>query len=106
MTWVFLVLPATFGEVITLEIRNRNYQSVQLFIGFMYFGAFISIWLLRAWKVNEMQKAQLDKEHREGAIRDDAAVVREPDQQRTPGRGATATGRFASLRGLWAIQRV
>lgn len=44
MTWLVLVLPATFAEVIGLSLKTsgRNaYLNVQLFTGFMYTGAFV-----------------------------------------------------------------
>lgn len=41
----------------------------------MYLAAFLFIWILRAWKIREMDRAHLDKEHREQAIRDDDGVA-------------------------------
>lgn len=44
MTWLVLVLPSTFAEVIGLSLRRSGpggYLDVQLFVGSMYIGAFI-----------------------------------------------------------------
>ncbi|KAI0136268.1 major facilitator superfamily transporter [Xylariales sp. AK1849] len=106
MSWLVLVLPATFAEVIALELRNREYRAAQLFIGFMYIAAFVSIWTLRAWKVRELERAHLDKEQRESAIRDDAVVSGESPQQAAVETGSMNRQRFTSMKGLWAIQRV
>lgn len=44
MTWLVLVLPATFAEVIGVSLRRSGpggYLHVQLFTAFCYIGAFI-----------------------------------------------------------------
>lgn len=87
LTFLVLVLPATFAEVIGLSLKKsgpRAYLDVQVFTGFMYMGAFAfgmfemsfaycldgpistlceqanlfeSGWALRAWKVQELEEA-------------------------------------------------
>jgi hypothetical protein len=107
ITWLVLVLPATFAEVIGLSLRKEGpwgYQDVQLFTAFMYLGAFVFGWILRAWKVWELEQAQLSKEQRELAIRDDGVVPTELHRQ--PSRASTVKEKVLYLKGLWAIQRV
>ncbi|KIW03321.1 uncharacterized protein PV09_05532 [Verruconis gallopava] len=60
ITWVNLVLPTTFSEPIALEIvqHTGRYLGAQLFTGFMYCTAAFCIWMLRAWKIGEMEKKQ------------------------------------------------
>ncbi|WJG35420.1 major facilitator superfamily transporter [Fusarium oxysporum Fo47] len=50
--WIVLVLPTTFAEPIAVSLKTEGtnaYLEVQLFVGFMYLAAFISMWLLRAY---------------------------------------------------------
>ncbi|KAI0399678.1 major facilitator superfamily domain-containing protein [Xylaria palmicola] len=116
MTWIVLILPATFAEVIGLSLRGPGawgYRDVQLFTGFMYVGAFIFGWILRAWKVWELEQARLTKEaeqRSELAIRDDdggvVAVAGPAELRRHASRASTVKEKVLHLRGLWAIQRV
>ncbi|CAJ2513457.1 Uu.00g015760.m01.CDS01 [Anthostomella pinea] len=108
MTWLVLVIPATFAEVIGLSLRQPGswgYLHAQIFTGFMYIGAFIFGWGLRAWKVWELEQIRLDKEERELAIRDDG-VVGTADLERHVSRTPTVRQRVLKLRGLWSVQRV
>ncbi|GAP92390.1 putative major facilitator superfamily transporter [Rosellinia necatrix] len=110
ITWLVLVLPATFAEVIGLSLRTPGtwgYRDVQLFTGFMYLGAFIFGWVLRAWKVWEMEQAHLGKEQRELAIRDDGVVPPPSAELRRQASGAsTVKEKVLHVQGLWSIQRV
>lgn len=111
MTWLVLVLPATFAEVIVLEIRSRSYRGAQLFIGFMYLAAFVFIWLLRAWKVRELDQARLEsKEQRERAIRDDddvdLGIRREDSRAERASIASKAKEGLSIAKGLFAWQKV
>ncbi|CAK7209613.1 hypothetical protein SCUCBS95973_000499 [Sporothrix curviconia] len=59
--WILLVAPATCAEVIGLSLRSGtgpdSYLHVQLFAGLCYIVAFISGWLLRAWKLHQLEDA-------------------------------------------------
>ena len=68
--WVCIVLPTTFSEPIALEIRSfdRNYLGTQLFSGFMYIAAAICGWLLRTWKISEIERTAWEKEDRSDNI--------------------------------------
>ncbi|KAK4188347.1 major facilitator superfamily domain-containing protein [Podospora australis] len=56
--WLVLVLPATFAEVIGLTLRTsgvNGYINVQIFTGIMYITSFLFIWLLRSWKIQQLE---------------------------------------------------
>ncbi|KAI0204987.1 major facilitator superfamily domain-containing protein [Astrocystis sublimbata] len=108
MTWIVLILPATFAEVIGLSLRTPGtygYRDVQLFTGFMYIGAFIFGWVLRAWKVWELEQIRLKKEQQELAIREDG-VLPSNELRRHTSRASTVKEKALHLKGLWAVQRV
>jgi hypothetical protein len=80
ITWVVLVLPCTFSEPIGLELRTTSgnfYLHAQLFTGFMYIGAAICMWFLRAWKIGELGDLMMSNEKKEEGIRNDDAMLRE-----------------------------
>ncbi|KAF2452407.1 major facilitator superfamily domain-containing protein [Lineolata rhizophorae] len=55
--WVVLAVPSTFSEAIALEMVERaggEYLGAQLFTGFMYVSGAGCLWLLRAWKLGEV----------------------------------------------------
>ncbi|KAI1868649.1 uncharacterized protein JN550_006224 [Neoarthrinium moseri] len=107
LSWIILVLPATFAEVIVLEIRQRGYRAAQLFIGFMYLAAFLFMWALRSWKLREMEAAHLNKEEREGALRDDGVFRTASRRQDAMERASIATRTsLAYAKGLWSFERV
>jgi MFS family permease len=82
--WLVLVLPATLyvkrpvplssvrlqianfrasAEVIALSLRTSGigaYLDVQVFTGTMYIASFLSLWLLRSWKLQQLELLGLD----------------------------------------------
>lgn len=72
MTWLIMVPPTTFAEPIALELRSTakhwKYIGPEVFTAFMYIGAAGCLWLVRGWKVGELEAldrrktAQLDRE--------------------------------------------
>ena len=51
-----LVVPTTFAEPIALEIVTASgYLTAQVFVGCMFLLAGASTWLLRSWKINEVE---------------------------------------------------
>ncbi|CAG8918133.1 unnamed protein product [Penicillium salamii] len=63
ITWITLVSPCTVSEAIALQLRSSSgagtsYLRVQLFTGFMYIAAALCLWLVRGWKVGEIERAQ------------------------------------------------
>ncbi|KAJ5899117.1 hypothetical protein N7495_003861 [Penicillium taxi] len=64
VNWVFLVAPCTVAEVIALKLRSTtasggtSYLRIQIFTGFMFVGASLCLWLVRSWKIGELERAQ------------------------------------------------
>ncbi|KAF1840712.1 MFS general substrate transporter [Cucurbitaria berberidis CBS 394.84] len=59
ITWLVLVLPTTFSEPIGLQIvafNGGSYTGAILFTGWMYIGAAVFLWLVRAWKLGEIEE--------------------------------------------------
>ncbi|GAB1311157.1 Major facilitator superfamily domain-containing protein [Madurella fahalii] len=70
--WLVLVLPATFAEVIGLSLRTsgiNGYFNVQLFTGTMYIASFLSLWILRSWKLQQLELLGLGDGQRPGLVR-------------------------------------
>lgn len=60
--WITMVPPATCAEAIGLSLRDDSaghdsYLHVQLFAGLCYIAAFAASWLLRAWKLHQLEDA-------------------------------------------------
>ena len=81
------------------------YLHAQIFTGFMYIGAAICVWFLRAWKISELEKRPaVTEEKRESEFRDDDAVPNErPELARHISRAASVK---KATKGLWSWQRV
>ncbi|KAJ5640519.1 hypothetical protein N7528_000144 [Penicillium herquei] len=64
ITWLWLVAPCTVSEAIALELRRNtadggtSYLHVQIFTGVMYICASFCLWLVRGWKVGELELAE------------------------------------------------
>ncbi|KAJ4296709.1 hypothetical protein N0V90_006757 [Kalmusia sp. IMI 367209] len=61
ITWLVLSMPTTFSEPIGLEIvafNGGSYTGAILFTGFMYLGAACILWLVRAWKIGELEETE------------------------------------------------
>jgi len=105
IVWLVLVLPCTFAEPIGLELRDLTssdvYLHAQLFTGFMYIGAAVCMWFLRAWKLRELERLATRKEEREREIRDDDAVRDRPQMLRQQSRSSVFVPK-----GFWLWQRV
>lgn len=62
-----LVIPTTFAEPIALEmVATSGYLSSQIFVGCMFIAAAGSTWVLRSWKIHEVEL----KAAREGQLRE------------------------------------
>ncbi|KAF2691373.1 MFS general substrate transporter [Lentithecium fluviatile CBS 122367] len=105
ITWLVLVLPTTFSEAIGLEIvrfNGGNYIGAILFTGFMYLGAAALLWLVRAWKIGELEEkaamARVD-EARVDPVTE--GIVGNPDQHASVrGKGKSS---FAKRLFMWHI---
>lgn len=52
-----LVVPTTFAEPIALEmVAASGYLSSQIFVGCMFLLGAASTWLLRSWKINQIEQ--------------------------------------------------
>ncbi|AEO65814.1 uncharacterized protein THITE_2113289 [Thermothielavioides terrestris NRRL 8126] len=83
--WLLLVLPATFSEVIGLSLRTSGanpYLNVQAFTGTMYIASFLCLWVLRSWKLQQLELLGLD-----GNPQSDAARSGHPGRLRSYVRG-------------------
>lgn len=61
--WLSSVIPSTFAEAIALWLRTdngTNYLHAQIFTGFMFMGASLCLWLVRAWKIADLQRTADD----------------------------------------------
>jgi len=83
ITWLSLVAPCTVSEAIALELRTGgphasvSYLHVQLFTGFVYIGASLCLWLVRGWKIGELERAQ----QRRGSAAREAALANDGDEK-------------------------
>lgn len=62
-----LAFPTTFAEPIALEIvaSAGSYTPAKVFVGLMFIAGGISIWLLRSWKIYEVQKKDVREKSEE-----------------------------------------
>lgn len=58
LLWLTIVLPCAFSEPIALKIVDGtgSYLGTQLFTGFMYIAAAACLWVLRGWKIGELNE--------------------------------------------------
>lgn len=110
IVWIVLVLPCTFAEPIGLELRTTSgdtYLHAQIFTGFMYIGAALCMWFLRAWKISELERQEVTKEKREQEIRDnDEVPIERLSLSRHISTTASVKSRVKAAKGLWSWQRV
>lgn len=60
MTWLGLVIPSLVAEPIALELRRKDtrtfvYLYAQVFAALSYVAAGLCLWIVRGWKVGEME---------------------------------------------------
>ncbi|EEU48172.1 uncharacterized protein NECHADRAFT_75487 [Fusarium vanettenii 77-13-4] len=58
LMWLVIVLPCTFSEPMALEIvtGTGKYIGAQVFVGFMYVAAGLCLFVLRGWKIAEIEE--------------------------------------------------
>jgi hypothetical protein len=90
-----------------LELRATSgdiYLHAQIFTGFMYIGAAICMWFLRAWKISELEKKAVTDKKREQELRDDNTMLQgRPEMTKHTSRTASVK---KATKGLWSWQRV
>lgn len=102
ITWVSLVLPCTFSEPIGLELRTQTgdiYRHAQIFTGFMYIAASLCMWFLRAWKIRDLARIEMERE-----TRVNNEVLR--SELRHGSKAASIKSKVETVKGLWSWQRV
>ena len=61
-TWVLMVPPTTFAEPIALKLRRPGtslaYIDTQIFTALMYVGGALCLWILKGWKVGELEEME------------------------------------------------
>ncbi|KAJ5762366.1 uncharacterized protein N7511_005748 [Penicillium nucicola] len=104
ITWLTLVPPCTVSEAIALELRSHvagggsSYLRVQIFTGFMYIGAFLCLWVVRGWKVGELEHAaKRDAQTRETPLTED----RGSEKQDGPATVSSASATGVENTNLW-----
>ncbi|KAL2178659.1 major facilitator superfamily domain-containing protein [Thermothelomyces heterothallicus CBS 202.75] len=100
--WLVLVLPATFAEVIGLSLKTSGmdaYLNVQVFTGSMYTASFISLWLLRSWKLQQLALLGLENDQKGEAKQVTSTAGGRLDSPQT-------SGVQAYLRGMVVVKRV
>ena len=60
LTWLAMVPPTTVAEAIALELRDEDkrhwvYLPPQMFTAFMYVGGCLCLWVLRGWKIGQLE---------------------------------------------------
>ncbi|KAL8803570.1 MAG: hypothetical protein Q9200_006151 [Gallowayella weberi] len=92
IVWLILVLPTTFAEPIALELRQKAgniYLHAQIFTGLMYIIASLFLWVLRAWKMGEIERVAA-AEGRSPAELELIAVAQDDDGSKGPGNPKTS----------------
>ena len=95
ITWLTLVAPCTVSEAIALLLRSpkadggTSYLRVQIFTGFMYIGASLCLWVVRGWKVRELQQ---ESGAREAPLTGNAGAGEKQDQVTAVGSSAASVG--------------
>jgi len=60
ITWVVMVPPTTLAEAIALGLRREGssniYLDAQIFVAMMYLGGALCIWIVRGWKVGQLEE--------------------------------------------------
>ncbi|KAJ4355170.1 hypothetical protein N0V95_003193 [Ascochyta clinopodiicola] len=102
LEWLVTVLPCTFSEPIALEMvaGTGGYLATILFAGFMYIAAAASAFLLRGWKIGELDEtARLNHDEQHGMRAIDT-------NKETTGEMARRKGRSVMFRNIWKWRKV
>ena len=99
LMWLVITLPVTFSEPIALEIvaGTGSYLGTQLWTGFMYVAAAMSLLLLRGWKIGELDELAKMKEGNDEEL--DAVQNESPEK-------ALIAGRKTMWKHMWKWKKV
>ncbi|KAI1616169.1 MFS transporter, MCP family, solute carrier family 16, member 7 [Exophiala viscosa] len=96
LTWVLMAPATTFAEPIALELRREHahswiYLPPQVFTAVMYLASGLSLWVVRGWKVGQLQwQATKDREDAMAAQR--ARTLIEKPAATADGQGPDSQG--------------
>ncbi|KAJ6171036.1 hypothetical protein N7470_000103 [Penicillium chermesinum] len=107
LAWLWLVPPCTVSEAIALELRRptanggTSYLHVQLYVGFVYIGAAACLWVVRAWKVGEVEQAE---QRQVSAVPDNPLVGNNATKEKREQPATSSSGPAPETTGaeLWA----
>jgi MFS family permease len=84
ITWVVMVPPTTVAEAVALELRREGstnvYIDAQIFVAMMYLAGALCLWLVRGWKVGQLEELERHLQARgvdETALRDTEKKIQE-----------------------------
>lgn len=109
ITWIFLVLPCTFAEPIGLELRADSgniYLHAQIFTGVMYLAAAVCLWFLRAWKISDLARKEIEEQQRNSQAGGMIQNKEAGDLTRSASRVMSIKSTAKTAKGLFAWQRV
>jgi hypothetical protein len=87
ITWVVIVPPTTLAEVIALGLRRTGssdvYLDAQIFVAMMYLGGALCLWIVRGWKVGQLEELDRhlepdlpgEKKVQDGALLSEAVTI-------------------------------
>ena len=101
--WLAIVLPCLFSEPIALEMvgGTGSYLGTQLWTGFMYIAAGLCLFVLRGWKIGELE--EIDKALEEAGDGVEPEKVKTNELVRVKSRKA---GRKRMLVECWKFAKV
>lgn len=94
------------SEPIALKLRQTNgdtYLHAQIFTGFMYVASAISMWLLRAWKIGEIERIAASQEKTPAEV---DARSSEPGEASLIARSGSRIVKSSIVKRLFAWKRV
>ncbi|EON61389.1 hypothetical protein W97_00603 [Coniosporium apollinis CBS 100218] len=109
IVWIVLVLPTTFSEAMALEMvkgAGGKYLGAQLFTGFTYVGAAALLWLVRAWKIGQMEEEAAAAAIEKGPERHESTMTVPLDDAVDAPRVRVHVGKSSLVKRLFWIGKV
>ncbi|KAJ9647823.1 hypothetical protein H2199_001598 [Coniosporium tulheliwenetii] len=109
IVWIVLVLPTTFSEAMALEMvkgAGGRYLGAQLFTGFTYVGAAALLWLVRAWKIGQMEEEAAAAAIEKGPERHESTMTVPLDDTVDAPRVKVHVGKSSLMKRLFWIGKV
>lgn len=88
-TWLIMVPPVTCAEAIALEIRRVGvvefvYVNAQVFCAVSYIAGGLVLWVLRGWKIGEMEEMERIKQKEEHRLTRHDTIPQQIGEKRLP----------------------